>query len=147
MCLNAMYESWNKRPRAVVHADRLAHAVSLVTAEQWAPTAESDFGRATKARILQVVREACGEEDAAKLADLKKDAMAGRAESLLAGSGWLPEPLRTQGVYPDPDAILTEAVDPGEDSDAVANEPAMATDPVQNENVDEPVAAMAEAAE
>lgn len=147
MSLNALYESWNKRPRALAHADRLAHAVSLDMAEQWTPTAESYFGRVTKARILQAVGEVCGEGDAAKLADLKKDAMAERAESLLAGSGWLPEPLRTRGVYPDPDTVVTEAGDRSEERDAMASESAMAADPVRNENEDEPDTAMAEAAE
>jgi ParB family chromosome partitioning protein len=51
----------------------------------------------TKARILQAVREARGEQAAQLMDHLKKGDMAERAEELLGGSGWLPEPLRTPG--------------------------------------------------
>ena len=51
----------------------------------------------TKARILQAVREARGEQAAQLIGHLKKGEMAERAQELLAGSGWLPEPLRTPG--------------------------------------------------
>jgi ParB family chromosome partitioning protein len=51
----------------------------------------------TKARIVAAVREAKGETAAQLIEHLKKSAMAVRAEELLAGSGWIPEPLRTPG--------------------------------------------------
>ena len=51
----------------------------------------------TKARILQAVREARGEQAAQLIDHLKKGEMAEKAQDLLAGSGWLPEPLRTPG--------------------------------------------------
>ena len=51
----------------------------------------------TKARILQAVREAKGETAAQLIEHLKKSEMAEKAQELLAGSGWLPEPLRTPG--------------------------------------------------
>jgi ParB family chromosome partitioning protein len=51
----------------------------------------------TKARILQAVREARGEHAAQLIDHLKKGEMAEKAQDLLAGSGWLPEPLRTPG--------------------------------------------------
>jgi ParB family chromosome partitioning protein len=95
LSVNAVHESWNRRPRALAHADRLAEAVSLdVAAVGWSPTVDNYFGRVTKARILEAVREVKGEQ-AAQLTDhLKKGEMAERAQELLAGSGWLPEPLR-----------------------------------------------------
>ena len=43
------------------------------------------------------MREAKGEQAAQLLAHLKMGEMAEKAEGLLAGSGWLPEPLRTPG--------------------------------------------------
>ncbi len=55
------------------------------------------LGRVTKARILQAVREAKGRARAERIEHLKKGDMATEAEALLAGSGWLPEPLRTPG--------------------------------------------------
>ena len=49
----------------------------------------------TKACILDAVREARGEDQARRIEQLKKGDMAAQAEHMLAGSGWLPEPLRT----------------------------------------------------
>ncbi|MFX7071540.1 DNA-binding protein, partial [Acinetobacter baumannii] len=62
LSVNAVYEPWNRRPRALGHADRLAEAIGLdVAAAGWSPTVDNYFGRVTKARILQAVREAKGE--------------------------------------------------------------------------------------
>jgi ParB family chromosome partitioning protein len=98
LSVNAVYEPWNRRPRALSHADRIAEAVKLdVAAAGWSPTASNYFGRVTKARIVEAVREAKGEAAAQLIEHLKKSAMAVRAEELLAGSGWIPEPLRTPG--------------------------------------------------
>ena len=98
LSVNAVYEPWNRRPRALSHADRIAEAVKLdVAAAGWSPTADNYFGRVTKARIVEAVREAKGEAAAQLIEHLKKSAMAVRAEELLAGSGWIPEPLRTAG--------------------------------------------------
>ncbi|WP_316192399.1 MULTISPECIES: ParB/RepB/Spo0J family partition protein [unclassified Bradyrhizobium] len=96
MSVNAVHEPWNRRPRALVHADRIADAIGLdVAAAGWSPTVDNYFGRVTKARILQAVREAMGQQAAQHLEHLKKGEMAERAEALLQSSGWLPEPLRT----------------------------------------------------
>jgi ParB family chromosome partitioning protein len=96
LSINAVNEPWNRRPRAIVHADRLAHAVALdMAAAGWMPTAENYLGRVTKARILEAVREAKGEAAAQLIDHLKKADMAKEAERLLAGTAWLPEPLRT----------------------------------------------------
>jgi ParB family chromosome partitioning protein len=51
----------------------------------------------TKARILEAVREARGETAATQIADLRKPEMETAAAALLAGSGWLPDLLRTPG--------------------------------------------------
>ena len=98
LTVNAVYESWNRRPKTLAHADRLAEALSLdMVRAGWTPTADNYFDRVTKARILGAVREARGEAAAQRIEHLKKAAMAVRAEKLLAGTGWLPEPLRTPG--------------------------------------------------
>ena len=98
LSVNAVFEPWNRRPRALAHADRIAEAVSLdIVAAGWSPTVDNYFGRVTKARIVEAVREAKGETAAQLIEHLKKSEMAERAEGLLAGSGWLPEPLRTPG--------------------------------------------------
>jgi ParB family chromosome partitioning protein len=60
----------------------------------WSATAESYFGSVSKARILEVVREAISPDVATALSDLKKSALAKAAEERLAGKGWLPSSLR-----------------------------------------------------
>ncbi|MBU0557571.1 MAG: ParB N-terminal domain-containing protein [Alphaproteobacteria bacterium] len=96
--VNATFEAYNRRPRALIHADQLAQAVDLdMAAAGWKPTADTFLGRVTKARIMQAVAEAKGERTADSIAHLKKPDMAARAAVLLEGSGWLPEPLRTPG--------------------------------------------------
>jgi ParB family chromosome partitioning protein len=98
LSVNAMFEPYNRRPRALAHADRLAEALDLdMVAAGWVPTAENYLGRVTKAQVLSAVREAKGEQAAQLIDHLKKGEMAERAEALLVGSGWLPEPLRTPG--------------------------------------------------
>ena len=67
----------------------------------------------TKAEILNAVTDARGEETASLLADLKKKEMAVEAERLVAGTGWLPAPLR--GVQPKQNA--DEALASGEPAD------------------------------
>jgi ParB family transcriptional regulator, chromosome partitioning protein len=92
--INAVHEPWNRNPRRLAHADQLARAVKLDMAAHWAPTVDNYLGRVPKARILEAVREARGEASAQLIDHLKKPDMAREAERLLAGSGWLPEPLR-----------------------------------------------------
>jgi ParB family transcriptional regulator, chromosome partitioning protein len=77
-----------------VHAGELAEAVKLDMTQYWQPTAEGYFGRVSKGLILDAVREGIGPGAADKIAGLKKDAMAKRAETVLTGKGWLPAILR-----------------------------------------------------
>jgi len=96
--VNAIVQSWDRRPGAMAHADLLAEHLALDMAEGgWVPTVGSYLGRVTKARILAAVREGKGEAAADGVAQLRKAEMAVAAEQLLAGTGWLPGPLRTQG--------------------------------------------------
>jgi ParB family transcriptional regulator, chromosome partitioning protein len=60
----------------------------------WEPTVDNYLGRVTKARIVQAVREARGEDSAQLIDHMKKDLMAREAARLLEGANWLPEPLR-----------------------------------------------------
>ena len=98
LSVNAVIEPWNRRPRAFAHADRLAQAVDLdMAAAGWTPTVDNFLGRVTKARILQAVAQAKGQRAADRIEHLKRGDMAAEAETLLADTGWLPEPLRTPG--------------------------------------------------
>jgi ParB family chromosome partitioning protein len=108
LTVNAIAEPYAKRPRALKHAHQLAQCLGLDMARAgWRPTADSYLARVTKAQICDAVREACGEDHAARIADLKKPDMVAAAEQLLEGTGWLPEPLRTVGQTC---AVLTDDI-------------------------------------
>ena len=141
LSVNGVHEAYNRRPQALAHADVLATSVDLdMAAAGWTPTVDTYLGRVTKARILQAVREAKGEHAAQLIDHLKKGEMAEKAEALLAGSGWLPEPLRTPGrALPNSvEAIEADAADVVEETAADGGEPAMAEAETPEE--DEPVA-------
>lgn len=85
----------------IEHSHVLARAAELdMVAAGWSATVDNYLGRVTKARILGAVGEARGAEVVARVSALKKPEMAKEAESLLADSGWLAEPLRTPPVEP-----------------------------------------------
>lgn len=136
LTLNATIEPYNRRPKAIAHADRLAEVLRLdMAAAGWAPTAETYLGRVTKARILLAVREARDPAAASRLEPFKKDDMVAEAERLLAGSGWLPEPLRTTGLAT------------GVETAALADEPAVDLDGAGADAGDHSAAPHAHAAE
>ena len=92
--------------RRLAQADRLACVTGLDMVEVgWTPTVDNYLGRVSKRRILEAVREGAGERAAQLIDHLKKSDMAREAERLLAGTGWLPEPLRLT----DAEASLTGA--------------------------------------
>ena len=116
LTVNAVKLPWERKPRALATADKLAEAVSLDMTGYWRPTVRTYLGRITKARILEAVREAASDETADRMAQMKKQDMAEAAEQLLAATGWLPALMRTpraaQGstASSQPDAV-TEAKD------------------------------------
>ena len=97
----------------------------------WRPTVDNYLGRVTKARILEAVREAKGEQSAQLIDHLKKAEMAKEAERLLDGTGWLPEPLRLATATANADAT-----DAGEAEDAESL-PAFLADEEENAGEDE----------
>lgn len=94
LSVNAVRTSFDRKPGAWAHADRVAEAVDLDMTAYWSPTVASYLGRVTKARIGEAVREAVSDEAAERISGLKKPDMASEAEALLAGKGWLPSLLR-----------------------------------------------------
>jgi ParB family transcriptional regulator, chromosome partitioning protein len=135
LSVNAVHEPWNRNPRRFAHADTLGRAVKLdMAAAGWSPTVDNYLGRVPKARILEAVREAKGDASAQLIDHLKKPDMAREAERLLAGTGWVPEPLRT----PDPQSAEVEGEAGAEvlpaflaDGEEDKTEDAMAADPEQ----------------
>ncbi len=80
--------------------EALAQALGLDMTRWWAATGPAYFDHVSKARVLEVVAEAVDANAASPLAALKKDAVVAGAEQVLAGTGWLPECLRTRQVAP-----------------------------------------------
>jgi len=111
LTLNAIKLPWERRSRTQATADKLAEAVSLDMTGYWRPTVRTYLGRITKARILEAVREGVSIDAADQMANMKKQGMAEAAEQLLAGTGWVPAPLRTARAAhgpaesPRPDAV------------------------------------------
>jgi ParB family chromosome partitioning protein len=125
LTINATCQPYDRRPKAIAHAGRVAETVQLdMAAAGWRPTVAGYLGRVTKAQILEAVREAKGEQAAQLIEDLKKADMAREAERLLEGSGWLPEPLRlrsldtarTSGPAADPDSLPAFLADGADDA-------------------------------
>jgi len=100
LTVNAVH-GWERRPQAWAHADALAAMVGLDMTACWTPTARSYFGRVTRARIGEAVREAVSEDAAERIGGLKKTEMAEAAEQLVAETGWLPPLLRTASLEPE----------------------------------------------
>ena len=102
LSVNAVRDPHSRDDARLAHADQLARGVRLdLVHAGWAPTVDNYLGRVTKARILEAVCEARDEASAQLIDHLKKPDMAKEAERLLAGSGWLPEPLRLAAGRPD----------------------------------------------
>jgi ParB family chromosome partitioning protein len=60
LTVNALSETYNRRPKAIAHADRLAQAVALdMAAIGWRPTVDNYLGRVTKGRGRPFGRPFC----------------------------------------------------------------------------------------
>jgi len=70
-------------------------ALEIDMADWWEPTRKSWFDHITVAQIEATVADACDDAQVQALSKLKgKDALAGRAEQMLAGKRWLPDVLK-----------------------------------------------------
>lgn len=72
----------------------LAATLGMDMAQWWTPTASGYFGRVPKALILSDLEAARQAPTAPSWAKLPKKELAALAEREVAGTGWLPEPLR-----------------------------------------------------
>lgn len=98
LTVNVVKVPGERKPNASAAADALAAAVSLDMAAHWMSTEPSYQGQVTKAHVLEAVSEAVGAAMADRPAGMKKGDMVPSAEQLLAGSGWVPGLLRTEGA-------------------------------------------------
>ena len=108
-------------PRATHHqpGEGLAQAVGLDMAAWWKPTAEGYFKHVSKAVILDAVGE-FAPDSVNRLGKLKKADIAGEAERLADGTGWMPAIFKAEcpEAAPEQDAPA--------DAEAMADEPAEA---------------------
>lgn len=82
----------NARLRA---ADTLAAALSLDMAQWFTPTAANFFTRVGRTTVIAAMAEAKGTPAKRSWDKLKKPALAALAEREIAGTGWLPPPLKS----------------------------------------------------
>ncbi len=75
-------------------ANAIASALGLDMADWWEPTAEAYLNHVPKAQIIAALKEAGPELAGGGVEVMKKDALVSAAASRLAGTRWLPEPLR-----------------------------------------------------
>ena len=107
--------------RRLAQAARISDAIGFdMAACGWVPTVETYLGKVPKPRILEAVREAKGDAAAERIAGMRKPDMATEAETLLAGTGWLPKPLRDASYSRHDDVPDSEA----ETDPAISDEPA-----------------------
>ena len=111
--VDAGSEDWTVAGSAPSPAEQVAASAGLDMRRWWTPTAEGFFGRVTKDAIEAAVREGAGDDAARRIAGAKKAAMAEAAEGLLAGAGWLPEPLRARPAAgaAEPEAPVLQAAE------------------------------------
>jgi ParB family chromosome partitioning protein len=75
-------------------SEHLARMLSLDMSQWWHAERANYLDHVTKDQIVAAVTEAVSATEGRRLAGLKKSDMAERAQTILAGTGWLPEPLR-----------------------------------------------------
>jgi ParB family chromosome partitioning protein len=85
------------------HGDALGKALGMTMSDWFTPTAVNYFGRVNRTFILQAMAEAGVPARTRSWAKLKKGELAALAERSIAGTGWLPHPLRALAdtVHPD----------------------------------------------
>lgn len=102
------------------HADALATALSFDISGYFTPTAENFFSRINGASIQAAICEAKGSSPAPSWAKMKKAELASLAERQIAGTGWLPAPLRIAVSAADDDNADDCDITDGDSGDELA---------------------------
>ncbi len=106
LTINAVRLKADRPPNErLTHAEGLAQALKLDMTTWFTPTAANYFGSVNKAVIIEALREVKGDV-APAWSGMKKAELAALAERQVAGTGWLPEPLRAP-----PSTELAEAAE------------------------------------
>lgn len=84
----------NPREGSPDGVEQLQAALKFSLADHFKPTVDTYFGQITKPQIIKAVVQACGDEAAAPLEGMKKDALAAAAEQKVADKEWIPEIMR-----------------------------------------------------
>lgn len=103
-------EAREHKGRLPSSADRIAQAVGLDMTHWWEPTPAAYLAHVSKAMVAAAVGEVHSPARAKAVEKMKKGDAVAEAAKVLAGTGWLPAPLRARPV--------TDDELPGEDSDA-----------------------------
>jgi ParB family transcriptional regulator, chromosome partitioning protein len=93
LTVNAVRSPRNLADESGGSAAVLARELGLDMTAYWQPTAANYFGRVSKERIIEAVRNGVSQQAADNIVRMKKPAMAEAAEAVLAGKGWLPAQL------------------------------------------------------
>ena len=88
----------------LAHANALAAALRIDMTRWFVPTADNFFSRVSKGQIATALADA-GKPATASMLALKKTQLAGVAETEIAGTDWLPEPIRISAQATDSDRM------------------------------------------
>jgi ParB family chromosome partitioning protein len=95
MSVNAVRTKLDRSdPPRFAHASALAHALNLDMAAWFTPTADNFFSRVGRDTVITALTEAKGMPVKRSSQKLKKSELAALAEREIAGTNWLPKPLR-----------------------------------------------------
>jgi ParB family chromosome partitioning protein len=92
--VDAVITKQNSSSDCVLHANKLAEALSLDMKEWFTPTAENFFLRVGRQTIVNALTEAKGIPAKRSWQKAKKSELAALAEREIAGTNWLPKPLK-----------------------------------------------------
>ena len=101
LSLNGIQTKNESSPARIQHADAVATALHMDMRNWFTPTADNFFSKVSKPHILEAMTEAGKAPNNNAVAKLKKGPLAELAEKTLAGTGWLPAPIRIAPAPPE----------------------------------------------
>jgi ParB family chromosome partitioning protein len=101
LSLNGIRTKNDSAPTRLHHADAVATALNMDMRNWFTPTADNFFSKVSKPHILEAMTEAGKAPNSNAPAKLKKGPLAELAEKTLAGTGWLPKPIRIAPAQPE----------------------------------------------